>query len=624
MPIKSERLDGFSPEQSGIVRKVFSREDAVKFAQWTKDSSMGADMVESLNLFCQDREKGTPRLLVLVDACANFYYRQKFEMDETLTTKQRREFAGQVLHSLAEEKVGAAGGSVDNEEEVTEAMRQIFMEGFDDEGKLTSPGEVTTVLSGNIEELVKPWVEKDSPQAKVRTLAAQIQRIQTSAGESEDRADNLEERVNELGNLQELAEAQTTHIEDLQRRLNLVEAGGGGEDWGNVQQKAAQERYDNLDQQTEKAKVDALAAALLDFVPGEPLAKEVVSLLDNLFEFKLIDKVMGSTEWMKKSSLGGKDLSEETALVEAFQILLRMKELPDSKNKNKETELLANMAFYKGMGGVVRLRIEQIREERKSKAENERKIADLTVQAKALELGLGKFTDEDAEVITKIKQAADNLGSSLPDTTKKVNMAEELAVFFPQIKLKFKKGWKAVETEIGCTILSDLGSLAYFMDMRKLQEKKMFELRDNFMLGVVPGDVAKQRIGLYQENVLVAEIKAGKKPDSIVVSWQNNLDFGLGLQASRIVGQTLIDYVNKKGVIKNDFPEITLKKGTVTTEAVTELPVSGPVPEKTVEKPEEKAPEVEPAEPVETVTPASVAETAPEKSARKSRGTGNV
>lgn len=336
MPARSETLEGLSSEQSAVVRDVFSREDAAKFAQWTKDGSMAVDMVESLNLFSQDREKGTPRLLVLVDACANFYYRQKFGTDETLTTKQRKEFAGQVLHSLAEEKVGVAGGSVDNEEEVTEVMRKIFMEGFDDEGKLTSPGEVTTVLSGKIEELVKPWVEKDSPQAQVRTLAAQIQRIQASAGESEDRADNLEKRVKELGNLQELAEAQTTHIEELQRKLRIVEAGGGA--WNEERRKVVETLFSS---QPDKVR-NQIAAALkkLDPINDKKVASQIEAP-ENLAETdKTLLEKFGKLEGLDLGKLVAAGISNEVmgslAQILRLQLEQRRARQETTRQNNRE------------------------------------------------------------------------------------------------------------------------------------------------------------------------------------------------------------------------------------------------------------------------------------------------
>ncbi len=462
---------------------------------------------------------------------------------------------------------------------------EVIDEGVEENGDIARiTSRPKTDLGERVMEVVEQWWLSDSEQAKLSAAELALDHRQKTNDELKEKAGRLEKDLEivaeERNEALQRRHADSEEILLLKRELEEKETGGGGEVWGNVQQKVVQEAYDKLDQQAEKSKVDALAAALLDCVPGEPLAKEVVSLLDNLFQSKLIDRVMGSSEWLKKSSLNGKDLSGETALIEAFQNLLRMKELPGSKSKNKEVELLANMAFYKEMGGVVRLRIEQIRE-RQNKIEslNQKSFIDLQV-SHGPEKGIEVKIDEAVPALIIEAQVVSDY--QLPRRRVKVELDNSTAIAVKEITLALNKGWQAGFAEFQHVSFNDEKAQTLFNALSLLNKKGVFKLTDGFQISE-----AENKLLLNEGESLVAEITLGEK-GRIKVSWRENIGLEKGLKAMVVFGQSLNDFL----AAGERFPGLHLN---LTREIKKEKKAKTPV--KTA--------------PVETVAPAPTAEETP-------------
>jgi len=203
-------INDFAIKTQNVVNETIGFADREKFEQWL---GKGADfrvkearfLAQELGDHQRNINNGSNRALVLLMA----------KMISLTGTWGRGEDHELLMNRLIKD----LGGD--------DKAQQVIEEGFSEEnGVWRLTGKPETDLADQVSEVVDEWFKKDSPQARekklkeeLQVLAAQQNRIQAGAGESEDRADKLEESNKEF---QDLAVAQTTHIEELRRKLRVA------------------------------------------------------------------------------------------------------------------------------------------------------------------------------------------------------------------------------------------------------------------------------------------------------------------------------------------------------------------------------------------------------------------
>ena len=559
-------INDFAIKTQNVVNETIGFADREKFEQWL---GKGADfrvkearfLAQELGDHQRNINNGSNRALVLLMA----------KMISLTGTWGRGEDHELLMNRLIKD----LGGD--------DKAQQVIEEGFSEEnGVWRLTGKPETDLADQVSEVVDEWFKKDSPQARekklkeeLQVLAAQQNRIQAGAGESEDRADELEVENNRL---KDLAVAQTTHIEELGRKLRV-------------------------------AKEQKAQPVLTEGVEGEAAAREkaeaVYEALPPKIQ-KMIDKVLKQLDPIKKvkdsETEPPENLGEtDKALLEQFKVFSGL-DLAELAKLEKAGEVLS------ALPEIMRLKLEErrkaqagVREKNREKkavkdyfAEHEIKlIYDQDNSGFGVEKGLSEQLEKAQSLGVNIFEADKELSVSTGQT----EVTDLSLILDPQGRLKttkIKAATLRLEVFNNPKILEE-EMISVFGSERKQESESnayIFARGEN-------GFVVKYN------NAIIGKVSFNQTAGEMIINWQTQDGDLAGFSVAKRLNQEWNSGI--AGLIDNKLGGFELKVvvegGAEKTEEVKSEPVAIPA-EPIVPVEAAPAPETASAEPVESVVPA--------------------
>lgn len=267
-------------------------------------------------------EKGSNRALVLVMA-------KMISLTGTWGMGQEQEL-------LMERLIENLGGE--------EKAQAVIEEGFiqqDDVWRLI--GKPETALADTVSEVVDGWWGTESQQAQLRTAKLKYQAREQALINSNKRT---EEAKKEFAALEETALAQTSFIEDLQRRLRIAEAGGGN--WNDERKKQLETLF-----ASEPDKVrNQIAAAVkkLDPINDKKVASQIEAP-ENLAETdKTLLEKFGKLEGLDSGKLVAAGISNEVmgSLAQILRLQLEQRRAGQETTRQNNREKKAVRDYFAG------------------------------------------------------------------------------------------------------------------------------------------------------------------------------------------------------------------------------------------------------------------------------------
>ena len=528
-------INDFAIKTQNVVNETIGFADREKFEQWL---GKGADfrvkearfLAQELGDHQRNINNGSNRALVLLMA----------KMISLTGTWGRGEDHELLMNRLIKD----LGGD--------DKAQQVIEEGFSEEnGVWRLTGKPETDLADQVSEVVDEWFKKDSPQAREKKLKEE---------------------------LQDLAVAQTTHIEELGRKLRV-------------------------------AKEQKAQPVLTEGVEGEAAAREkaeaVYEALPPKIQ-KMIDKVLKQLDPIKKvkdsETEPPENLGEtDKALLEQFKVFSGL-DLAELAKLEKAGEVLS------ALPEIMRLKLEErrkaqagVREKNREKkavkdyfAEHEIKlIYDQDNSGFGVEKGLSEQLEKAQSLGVNIFEADKELSVSTGQT----EVTDLSLILDPQGRLKttkIKAATLRLEVFNNPKILEE-EMISVFGSERKQESESnayIFARGEN-------GFVVKYN------NAIIGKVSFNQTAGEMIINWQTQDGDLAGFSVAKRLNQEWNSGI--AGLIDNKLGGFELKVvvegGAEKTEEVKSEPVAIPA-EPIVPVEAAPAPETASAEPVESVVPA--------------------
>jgi len=325
------------PDSGLMLGKMMSEQDQNALAKWIKGTDHANYLITELANNGNNMEAGTPKVSVMVEACANFVTKEKFggeHESDLLPANVRKDLAWDVLVKVAKKRL-ETHTEVSNDVDLLGDMAKAILGEEYRNGKFDMNQSTQTVLADVVEEVVSEWVINKSPQAKIQQLENKLQ---------QEGKDTKEEPA--------LTEEQVKGI------------------------------YENDLKEPERKKIDALAEALIGAeFNGKPAEVEaIVRLLSATPKVKRDADLLGDA----KAACEGLNITEETTNPKVFKLYTEVIEMRMLKDRHDKVEVVTeadmNQSLFRKLPGLVSWRMVQLEnraEERKSFEENIKEINNL-------------------------------------------------------------------------------------------------------------------------------------------------------------------------------------------------------------------------------------------------------